>query len=152
MSKLAKRGRDLILSSEGLRLESYQDSAGVWTIGYGTISLNGSPVISDMIINKLVASALFEGKVQEYLDFIDKCVRITLNQNQIDALASFTYNLGKGALLNSSLLTAINNKMIINEDLFTRWNKAHVNGELVELPGLTKRRKAEYELFMSKEL
>jgi len=152
MSKLAKRGRDLILSSEGLRLESYQDPAGIWTIGYGTISLNGSPVISGMIINKLVASALFEGKVQEYLDFIDKCVRITLNQNQIDALASFTYNLGKGALLNSSLLTAINNKMIINEDLFTRWNKAHVNGELVELPGLTKRRKAEYELFMSKEL
>jgi len=152
MSKLAKQGRDLILSSEGLRLESYQDSTGIWTIGYGTISLNGSPVTSGMIINKLVASALFEGKVQEYLDFIDKCVRVTLNQNQIDALASFTYNLGKGALLNSSLLTAINNKMIINEDLFTRWNKAHMNGELVELPGLTKRRKAEYELFMSKEL
>jgi len=152
MSKLAKRGRDLILSSEGLRLESYQDAAGVWTIGYGTISLNGSPVISGMIINKLVASALLEGKVQEYLDFIDKCVRITLNQNQIDALASFTYNLGKGALLNSSLLTAINNKMIINEDLFTRWNKAHVNGQLVVLLGLTERREAEYELFMSKEL
>ena len=152
MFKLGKKGRELIALSEGLKLESYRDTANVWTIGFGTTTLNGHPVTENMIINTEVAYALFLGKCQEYLDFIEKCICVELNQNQIDALCSFTYNLGKGSLVNSSLLTAINAKMIINEDLFTRWNKAHVNGVLTVLPGLTKRRQAEFKLFMSKDI
>jgi lysozyme len=147
MFKLSDKGVKLLTNSEGLELESYKDSANVWTIGYGTTTLNGYPVEPAMRINEQVAWALFMGKINETLDFIEKVVRVTLNQNQVDALCSFTYNLGKTNLLNSSLLTAINAKMIINEDLFTRWNKAHVNDKLVELPGLTIRRKKEYALF-----
>ena len=149
MFQLSKRGQELIINSEGLRLESYLDAAGIWTIGYGTTLLNGAKVTEGMVINKLVADALLLGNVRGYLDFIENTVRVKITQNQIDALTSFTYNLGKGAFLNSSLLTAINAKLIINQDLFTRWNKARVNGQLIELKGLTKRRKAEYELFIS---
>lgn len=73
-----------------------------------------------------------------------------LNQNQVDALASFTYNVGKFGFAKSSLLTALNSKLLITEDLFTRWNKVRIDGKLVESNGLTDRRKKEYKLFISK--
>lgn len=152
MFTLGFKGRELILSAEGLRLDSYLDSAHVWTIGYGTTKLNGASVAGGMTINKSVAVALFLGEAEECVSFIKKCVLVSLNQNQIDALCSFVYNLGKQAFVSSSLLIAINAKMIINEDLFTRWNKVTINGQKVVLDGLTARRKREYDLFMNKEL
>jgi len=149
--KLGSAGAKLITEIEELRLESYDDGTGTWTIGYGTTRLNGSSVSKGMKINELVAWALFYGDCQDRLDHIDKFINVELNQNQIDALVSFSYNLGKTALFQSSLRTAINSNQPINEDLFTRWNKARVNGILTPLAGLTRRRKAEYKLFMSKE-
>jgi Phage-related lysozyme (muraminidase) len=150
MLSLSDRGRNYIKGKEELRLQSYLDIGKIWTIGWGNTTINGAPVTEGMIINLPVAEALFNGKMQEFLDFIEKCVRVPLNQNQIDALASFIYNIGKSGFLNSSLLTAINAKMIINEDLFTRWNKVRVNGALVPSNGLTTRRKEEYNLFVEK--
>lgn len=148
MYKLGEDGERLIKSIESLRLESYKDVVNIWTIGWGTTDLNGASITEGMIINEPVAEALFRGKVQEFLDFIQNTVRIDLKQNQVDALCSLIYNIGKRAFLSSSLLIAINAKMIINEDLFTRWNKGHINGQLIELNGLTKRRKKEYSLFI----
>lgn len=147
--KLGLKGRELIQGFEKLRLESYPDSGGVWTIGWGTTTLNGAPVTKGMVINKLVADALFDGFVQDVIDHIERLVKTPLTQNQLDALVSFTYNVGKNGFAKSSLLTTIKAKLLVNEDLFTRWNKGRVNGVLVELPGLTKRRKAEYKLFIS---
>jgi lysozyme len=149
--KLGSKGAKLITGFERLRLESYSDVAGIWTIGFGNTTLNGYPVAAGMIINEPVAWALFYGSIQDYLDFIGKIIRIDLNQNQVDALCSFTYNLGKSALAHSGLLTAINSKFIVNEELFTIWNKARIDGRLTPLDGLTRRREAEFDLFMSKE-
>lgn len=153
MLKLSSKGAKFITDPphEGLSLISYQDSKGVWTIGFGTTTLNGFPVQPGMTINEPVAWALFYGFCQGILDHIEKLVKVPLNQNQIDALVSFTYNLGKTAFAQSSLLTSINSKLIINEDLFTRWNKIRVNGQLIPSNGLTARRQREYKLFMSKE-
>lgn len=148
--KLGHRGANLITEFEELRLESYPDLGGVWTIGFGTTKLNGQPISAGMKINEPVAWALFYGDVQESLNHIEKVVRVSLNQNQIDALCSFTYNLGTGALSNSSLLQSINAKLIINEDLFTRWNKVRIGGVLKPVNGLTRRRKKEFDLFMDK--
>lgn len=153
MFRLSPRGAKFITDPphEGLSLVSYLDSTSIWTIGFGTITINNSPVTKGMIINEVVAWALFYGKIQEYLNWIEAKVKVPLNQNQIDALTSLTYNIGKSAFSNSSLLTAINTEVTINESLFTRWNKITVNGILVPLNGLTNRRKREYELFMEKE-
>ncbi len=153
MLKLSLKGTKFITDPphEGLSLKSYQDTGNVWTIGFGTTEINGQPVTEGMIINEKVAWALFHGKIQEFLDYIEKAVQVPLNQNQVDALASFTYNVGKFGFAKSSLLTAINAKMIINEDLFTRWNKVRVNGVLTVSNGLTARRKREYKFFMSGE-
>lgn len=151
--KLSSRGAKFIIDPphEGYSAKSYLDGASVWTIGFGTTRINGQPVTPGMIINEPVAWALFYGTIQDFLDHIQRLVKIPLNQNQIDALASFTYNIGKAGFGMSSLLTAINAKMIINEDLFTKWNKVRVNGVLVPSNGLTARRKREFKLFMSKE-
>lgn len=151
MYKLGESGVKLITEFEGLRLKSYLDQAGVWTIGYGTTRLNGSPVTKDMEINKPVAIALFKGDCRDRLIFLDNCMVDNLNQNQVDALISLSYNIGKDAFFESSLRKVINNLQPVYEDLFTRWNKIRVDGKLVVSNGLVRRRKAEYQLFVSRD-
>ena len=72
--------------------------------------------------------------------------RVKLNQNQFDALVSFTYNLGAGALGSSTLLGKLNRGDFEGAaDEFPKWNKA--GGKV--LNGLVKRRAAERSLFLS---
>lgn len=150
--KLSSNGARLITNYEELSLVSYLDKARVWTIGYGTTRLNGTEVSAGMVINEPVAWALFYGDCRDKLELLEKVVHIDLNQNQVDSLVSLTYNIGRGGFSSSNLLTAINSKLVINEDLFTRWNKVrNVAGQLVPSNGLTKRRKEEYSLYISKE-
>lgn len=145
--KLGKAGTDLIKFYETFEAEAYLDPVGIWTIGYGSTRLNGSKVLPGMVINELVAEALLLGTAQQFLNFVEKHVKVSLNQNQIDALGSLVYNIGTTNFFNSTLLRAINSNAIIVEDLFSRWNKGHVDGVLTVLDGLTKRRKKEFELF-----
>jgi lysozyme len=151
--RLSAKGAKFITNPphEGLSLRSYPDSGGVWTIGFGTTMLNGYPVSEGMEINPPVAWALFYGKIQEFLDYIERLIKVPLNQNQIDALASLTYNIGKTGFSQSSLLTYINSNKPIVEDLFTRWNKIRVKGVLTPSKGLIDRRKREYKLFMTED-
>lgn len=147
--KLSSKGFNLIKQFERLELKAYLDPAGIPTIGYGTTKLNGFSVALGMEINEPVADALLFGSVNDCIKDLDRLCEISrLNQNQVDALASLIYNIGGSNFATSSLLLSINKKLMINEDLFTRWNKAHVAGVLTELSGLTKRRQAEYELFI----
>lgn len=149
MYRLSSRGFRLISSFESLKLEAYLDPAGIATIGYGTTKLNGFPVALGMVINEAVAVALLYGSCNEILKELPRHVLVNkLNQNQIDALCSLIYNIGISNFATSSLLQALNHKLDINRDLFTRWNKTHIAGVLVELPGLTRRRNQEYNLFM----
>lgn len=130
--------------------EAYLDSVGIPTIGYGSTRINGMPVEMGMKINLPVAEALFYGEVRPILLFIARVVHVPLNQNQIDALVSFIYNIGMGGFSESSILKCINTHKPIVEDLFTRWNKGTIDGHLVTINGLTLRRKREYKLFMEK--
>lgn len=152
--KLSAKGAKFITDPphEGLRLKSYPDSGGVWTIGFGTTTLNGFPVSAGMEINEVVAWALFYGKIKDYVDFLNRVVKVKLNQNQVDALVSLIYNIGMGGFAESTLLRFINTEQVITEDLFTRWNKVRINGVLTPSNGLTNRRKREFKLFTSKEL
>lgn len=149
--KLGERGFQLITGIEGLSLEAYLDQAGIPTIGYGTTRLNGFPVSLGMIINHPVAVALFYGDTQETIDFIKSVVKVPLTQNQTDALISLTYNIGFGGFQSSTLLKVINGSGQVYEDLFTRWNKyTHpITRKKLVSNGLTRRRKAEYQLYKS---
>lgn len=147
---LGKGGFDLITEIEGLKLNSYRDSAGVWTIGYGTTRLNGYPVKKGMIINESVAIALFHGDISDTIESITNVVHVKLNQNQFDALVSLAYNIGDFGFASSTLCRVINADGKVVENHFTRWNKYTdpVTKKKLVSNGLTRRRKLEYQLFM----
>lgn len=135
-------GLELIKSFEGLRLEAYQDPVGIWTIGYGTIR----GVRPGMRITKEEAERLLMEEIAEKCSGIEKLVRVETTQNQRDALISFSYNCGAPALKGSTLLKLLNQgDYKAAADQFLVWNKA--KGKV--LKGLTRRRQAERELFLT---
>lgn len=147
MMTLSSRGESLIKSFESLALVSYQDSVGVWTIGWGH---TGEDVHLGMSCTPETAQMWFEHDVQTAITAVNRLVTATLNQNQFDALVSWTYNLGAGSLKESSMLNIINRGMGNRANVITaanqmlRWNKA--GGKV--LAGLTRRRQSEADLFL----
>ena len=148
----SQKGIDLIKEFEGFEPRTYTDAVGVKTIGYGTA------LFTPDIILRYEGRTITESEAQELLQIhlannvepvIRQYVNVELNQNQFDALASFIYNVGAGNFRNSTLLQKINSGAGEDEIKyqFSRWNKGRVNGELVELAGLTRRRKAESDLY-----
>lgn len=148
--KISKEGKDLIKKYEGFKNHPYKCPAGVPTIGYGfTHYRNGQKVeMSDNPITKKEAEILLDEILEEYEDAVIRNVETEINQNQFDALVSFTFNLGEGNLSRSTLLRKINNNP--NDpsiaDEFKRWNKA--GGRV--LKGLKKRRNEEAYLYFKK--
>jgi len=145
--KISQAGLDLIKEFEGLRLDAYQDSVGVWTIGYGsTYWPDGRRVKKgDRLANEAEAEQLLRDTVKTYEAGVNRVVKVHITQNQFDALVSFAFNLGVGALEKSTLVKKLNKIDVIpvaNE--FSRWTKA--GGK--ELAGLRRRRAAERELFL----
>ena len=150
--QISQKGLDLIKKFEGLRLSAYLDPAGIPTIGYGTIRYpNGQKVKLGDEITEQQAEAYLLDECSKFARKVDGLVdTVPLNQNQFDALVSFCYNLGDGALAQSNLLKKLKIKDYsgaANE--FLVWNKATVNGVLKVLPGLVTRRAEEKALFES---
>ena len=139
--KTSNNGINLIKEFEGCKLSAYKCPAGVWTIGYG----HTKNVKQGMKITNEHATNLLKDDLKTYEGYVNKYVKVKLNQNQFDALVSFTFNCGGGALKSSTLLKKLNKgdyTGAANELL--RWNKA--GGKV--LAGLTRRRKAEKTLFL----
>ena len=139
--KTSNVGIALIKRFEGLRTKAYLCPAGVPTIGYGhtkDVRLN-DPEITEAEADRLLAEDLgvYEAAVTEM-------VKVPLTQNQFDALVSFAFNLGIGALRFSTLLKRLNAGLPCAEE-FDRWTMA--GGKT--LPGLVRRRAAERRLFES---
>lgn len=144
--KISQNGIDLIKKYEGFRSRSYVCPAGIRTIGYGTTRINGHAVQRGMSCTEEQAGEWLRKDANDFLDQIDNMIKNpnTLTQNQVDALASFVYNVGIGNFKKSTLLKHINDGfMVLAADEFKRWNKG--GGQV--LGGLTARRKEEAELF-----
>lgn len=135
-------GITLIKSFESLRLEAYRCPAGIWTIGYGhTAGVRRGDRIDERKAEQLLAEDL-----RQFEDVVNReCPGI--NQNQFDALVSFTFNVGTGNFLKSTLLKCVkaNPENVNIRYELSRWNKA--NGTV--LSGLIRRRKAEADLYFS---
>lgn len=141
------KGIALIKQFEGCKLTAYQDSVGVWTIGYGwTHPVDGKPIRAGMTIKQETAERLLKTGLVSYESDVSRLVKVGLTQGQFDALVSFAYNVGSRALSTSTLLKKLNAGDIKGAaDEFLRWNKS--GGKV--MPGLTNRRKAERALFLS---
>lgn len=91
----SKEGLDLIKGFEGFRSEAYQDSVGVWTIGFG----HTKGVVPGMSITKAQADSFLKSDVKNVEDSLNK-QGLSLSQNQFDALVSLFFNVGTGYLKN----------------------------------------------------
>ena len=142
--KISQEGIALIKKFEGCELEAYQDSVGVWTIGYG----HTKDVKEGDKINQDEAEHLLTEEMPEYEGYIEDLVKVSLSQCEFDALCSWVYNLGPTNLQESPLLRVLNEGKY-NEvpTQIKRWNKA--GGQVLE--GLVRRREAEALLFQAKE-
>lgn len=148
--KLNDKGYKLICQFEGLRLKPYLCSAKIPTIGYGnTYYPNGKRVtLLDKAITENEAFEMFKIIADKYAQRVSEMVKKELTQNQFNSLVSFAYNVGTGNLSTSTLLKKINvnpNDLTIKNE-FAKWNKA--NKKVID--GLTKRRKAESNLYFTK--
>lgn len=144
---------DFIKNKEGLRLQAYQDSANIWTIGYGTIKYNnGKSVKKGDVITIEEAEQLLTFEIIDKSVSVNAAIKpLQLSQNKYNALVSFAFNVGIGALINSTLLkrVKVNPDDDTIRDAFMMWDKAHVDGNLVVVEGLSNRRKEEADLYFS---
>ncbi len=141
--QISKKGLDLIRKYEGLQLAAYVCPGGKLTIGYGH---TGKDVKAGQTIDVERANELLINDVQRFESAVNELVMVPMTQGMLDALISFSFNLGVGSLKSSTLLKKLNaddREAAANE--FLRWNKA--NGKV--LAGLTARRESERELFLA---
>lgn len=141
-------GIALIKEREGLRLEAYQDTGQVWTIGYGhTSAAGGMKVYPGLTITHAQSEQLLKDDLARMTyPVINDLVKVPLTQGQFDAMCSFIYNLGATQVSTSTLLKRLNQgNYNAAADQFGRW--VYDNG--VELEGLVIRRAKERALFLS---
>ena len=141
MTTSSRAGLGLIQTFEGCKLSAYLCPAGVPTIGYGRTT--------GVKLGQTITQAQADAWLLEEYDGFERKVRalvkVPLTANQLGALVSFAYNVGTGALGSSTLLRLLNKGDYAGAALqFARWNKA--GGRV--LNGLTRRRKAEADLFV----
>lgn len=145
---ITQRGIDFIKSWEGFREHAYQDSAGIWSIGYGTVLYeNLKPVKRGDKITQAQATILFAIQLKKYEKAVNDIVTSMIHENQFDALVSFAYNVGIASLKRSTLLKKVNanpNDPNISTE-FRKWNRAA--GKFVQ--GLSNRRIAESQIYFS---
>ena len=108
--KISETGVNFIKGFEGLRLESYLCPAGVWTVGYGH---TGDDVTPEMKITEDRANKMLRRDLVKFEQGVDLLITVPLNQQQFDALVSFAFNCGLGALEESTLRKRLNNKKIL---------------------------------------
>jgi lysozyme len=137
----------LVKRFEACRLVAYRDPAGVWTIGWGH---TGSQVQGGLTWSQDRADHALAADLCGVRDRVLGLVRQTLTEPQLGALVSFTFNIGAARLQTSLLLRRLNQGDRAGAaDQFLVWDKAHVKGVPVVLPGLAARRAAERALFLS---
>jgi lysozyme len=160
MHKTNSKGIKLLHDFENCLLKAYKCPAGKWTIGYGnTFYEGGSPVKEGDIITQHRADRLFGTILEGFEKMANKAITSNVSENQFSAFVSALYNIGHGNSHKSGLIRLKNGKPStllnkINADPddpairneFMKWVSAGTSFT----NGLTRRRKAESDLYFSK--
>ena len=142
----SQNGIELIKQFEGCKLKSYKCPASVWTIGYGnTFYLDGSKVLMGQKISQVEADMLLLKLLPKYEATVDRNIKVTVTQNQYDALVSFCWNCGS-----SQALFRLVNQKATDEVIYDWWINHYVTGGGKLLQGLINRRRKEADLFIKK--
>lgn len=143
--KTGATGLNLIKGYEGLRMSAHYSPGEEWTVGYG----HTSTARHGMSVSEGDAERLLRQDVQPIEKLIADTVRAPLNQNEHDAIVSLIFNIGEENWKRSTVLRKLNEgDKLAAARAFEMWTKARVNGELVALDGLVRRRAAEKSLFL----
>ena len=138
--KVSENGIALIKKYEGCRLKAYKDSKGVLTIGWGhTANVKSGQTITQEEADALLLEDL--EKFDAHVSYYDSTYNYKFNQNEHDALTSFAFNIGS--------LRGLTNYGKRTKYQIAQKIQAYVNCNGVKLNGLVKRRKAEYDLFIT---
>lgn len=151
--RIGAAGLSLVKQFEGFEPKWYPDPAHGWkvpTIGYGHTDAAGEPkyaATKSLVLTEAAATEILRRDLQKYADAVSKAVKVPLTDNQFDALVSWCYNVGPGAVAGSTLVRKLNagDYAAVPSEL-AKWNKAVGK----TLNGLTRRRTAEAALFTSK--
>lgn len=138
--RYSKSGLHLTEQFESCKLTAYQDSRGVWTIGYG----HTRDVRAGMTCTQQQAEQWLAEDIAWAESTVNRLVHVPLTAGEFDALVDFVYNVGSGNFAHSALL-----KLVNNDDLehaaaeFEKWDKS--GGKIVA--GLLRRRQDEAQEF-----
>ena len=153
--QMSQHGLSLLEQWEGFKLQVYKDSAGLPTIGVGHLLTRSELASGNIVIGGVpvkYAGGLTQQQVTDLLaqdvvpaqQAVNAGVKVALNQNQFDALVSFTFNVGNGAFLGSTLLKVLNQGQYDQVPTqLLRWTRS--GGQLVQ--GLVNRRQNEIKLW-----
>ena len=144
MMQTSRTGIELLKHFEGCELKAYQDSVGVWTIGYG----HTKGIYEGLEITQSEAEKMLQDELPEYEGYVTDKVVPMLQQHEYDALVCWVYNLGPTNLSSSTMLKKLNAGEFKEVPFqMKRWDKA--GGQ--PLLGLTRRRNAEALLFKGEQ-
>lgn len=155
--KMSENGTKLLMEWEGFEKEVYLDAAGLPTIGVGhlltqderssgKILINGEPIRYNDGLTERQVEDLLSQDLKRFEDGVNDACTVDLNQNQFDALVSFSFNVGVNAFKNSTLLKLLNQgKYDQVPDQLRRW--VYSGGRKIR--GLINRREKEIELWNS---
>lgn len=151
--RLSKAGQNLVKSFEsclrpigGGKFTAYMDPVGVPTIAWGHTNHHGRQFKMGDVWTQEECDEEFRKDMVRFEKAVKQLVTVPLKQWQFDALVSFSFNVGEGALARSTLLKKVNAGDFEGAALeFQRWNKA--GGQV--LRGLTRRRASESLLFQN---
>jgi len=144
--RVSRAAIDLIKRFEGYRQAAAQLPDGRWTIGHGhtLTARQGAEVSQDdaeaLLLYDLIAVA----------HALNEAVFTPLTQNQFDALASFTFNIGLDNFHQSGVLRRLNEGALIQAACAMElWRKANIGGERIVIDALVRRRACEKALFLT---
>lgn len=147
--RISSKGIDLIAHFEGVKLRAYQDTGGIWTVGYGTTHYpDGRKIKEEDIISLEYAKTLFAYDLRKFETIVLSKVKRELLQREFDALVSFCYNCGTsyksgGKWKDYNIWKLAQNKTITPE----YWQKLAITDNGIVLEGLILRRKAESNMY-----
>lgn len=137
---------DIVKKWEGCKLIAYQDTAGIWTIGYGH-----TPALRGQQVSQAAAEALLEKDIAWAEAAVSGAtVHMPTTPNQHAAMVSLTFNIGAGAFRTSSVLRYHRvGQYGVAATAFLLWDKEHRDGQLVVNQGLLNRRRDEAAVYSS---
>lgn len=143
--RTSQAGLELIKSFEGFRETAARLPDGRWTIGYGHVRT----AREGLTISEKDATELLVYDLKPVEDVIAAWTYAPLMQNQFDALVSLAFNISTGQFRDSDVLANINaGNYLAAANAFDLWRKARLNGRVMVVDALVRRRAAEKSMFL----